>query len=307
LNRTTLLVSVVIVAVVLVAYSSGGQPPPAAATRPAPTGEDADREAIRNSARSFTEAFNKGDAKAVAAMWTENGECREPSGESFVGRAAIEKAYAEFFQSNPGAKIEVLVRSIRFPAKDLAVEEGLLRPIGPAREMPTSTSYVTVQVREGGVWKMALSSEAGAGQDRLEDLDWLLGKWTMKVKDGTVTFAFTKDAKKAVVVGTVTRSVTGKAPVSGTMRIALDPETGGIRSWVFEDDGAHSQALWSNDGKSWLLDCRGVLADGTPVSEVLVLQRVAADAISWHAVDRFLDDNHLPDTKPMRLTRISSK
>src|SRR5262245_6392826 len=91
----------------------GAQQPPGGSS-------DADREAIQKSARDFAEAFNKGDAKAVAALWTENGECREANGPTFVGRAAIEKSYAEFFKANPGAKIEVLVKSIRFPAKDLA-------------------------------------------------------------------------------------------------------------------------------------------------------------------------------------------
>mgnify|MGYP006913947673 CR=1 FL=1 len=49
---------------------------------------------------------------------------------------------------------------------------------------------------------------------------------------------------------------------------AFDPEMGRIRSWGFEDDGAHWQSLWTNDGKSWLLDSRGVLANGTSTSEV---------------------------------------
>src|SRR5271157_1383554 len=35
---------------------------------------EADREAILQSARDFTAAFEKGDAKAVAALWTEQGE-----------------------------------------------------------------------------------------------------------------------------------------------------------------------------------------------------------------------------------------
>ena len=84
----------------------------------------------------------------------------------------------------------------------------------------------------------------------------------------------------------------------------IDPETGRIRSWGFGDDGSHSQSLWSNDGKSWILDMRGVLGDGTPTSEVVVLQRVAADAITWRSTDRVLGDESLPDTKPMRLTRV---
>jgi uncharacterized protein (TIGR02246 family) len=269
--------------------------------------EEADRAAILKSARGFADAFNKGDAKAIAAMWTPNGESREAGGQTFVGRAAIEKAYGEFFKANAGAKIEVLVKTVRFPAKDLAVEEGLLRYARSAKDLPATTSYVAVHLREKGDWKVALSSEAGVGQDRLEDLDWLLGEWTTKVKGDAVKMSFTRDPRKPVITGSFTRTPTGKEPLSGTIRIALDPETGQIRSWGFEDDGAHSQSLWACDGKSWLLDSRGVLADGSPTAERVVLQRVSADVITWRAIDRVIADTPLPDTVPMRLTRVGAK
>lgn len=268
-----------------------------------PAANDADREAILKSARDFSEAFSAGDAKAIASAWTENGECREASGQTFVGRAAIEKAYADFFKNNAGTKVETLVQSVRFPSKDLAIEEGLLRQSRGSKDLPTSTAYQAIHVREGGHWRLALSTETGAGQDRLEDLEWLLGDWTGKFKDETVKFTFVGEPKKARVLASFTRTAAGKEPVSGSVRISLDPETGQIRSWGFEDDGAHSQALWHCDGKSWILDIRGVLADGTPTAERIILRRATPDAITWRSVDRVVGDATLPDLTPIRLTR----
>jgi uncharacterized protein (TIGR02246 family) len=255
------------------------------------------------SARDFADAFNKGDARAIAGMWTENGESREANGQTYVGRAAIEKAFAALFKANASARMEVLIKAVRFPAKDLAVEEGLLRTSRGPRELPTTTAYVAVQIREGGRWRIALASEGGVGQDRLEDLDWLLGDWTTKVKEETIRLSFVRDPKKPSITGNFTRSAAGKDPIVGTIRIALDPETGRIRSWGFEDDGAHSQSIWINDGKSWILDCRGVLANGTSTAERIVLQRVGANVITWRSIDRVLGDTPLADTPPMRLTR----
>lgn len=266
---------------------------------------EADTQAIKKSAREFADAFNAGDAKAIAAAWTENGECREASGQTIIGKAAIEKAYAEFFKNNPGTKIEALVKSVRFPSKDLAIEEGLLRQTRGPKDLPTTTAYSAVHIREAGQWKIALSTETGAGQDRLEDLEWLLGDWTGKIKDDTVKFSFVSEPKKARVLGSFTRTTAGKEPMSGSVRISLDPETGLIRSWGFEDDGAHSQALWHCDGKSWILDARGVLADGTPTAERIILRRAAPDTITWRAVDRVIGNSSLPDTTPLRLTRTS--
>ena len=285
--------------------------PPSRQKAPAPVpgeaGDDAAREAILKSAREFAAAFNKGDAKSIATMWTQNGESREADGHSLVGRAAIEKAFADFFTDNAGAKIEVLVKSVRFPAKELAVEEGLLRQSRGAKEMPTTTSYVAIHVREDGQWRIALSSESGVGQDRLEDLDWLLGDWTTKVREETVKMSFARDPAKPLVTATITRSALGRDTVSGRIRIAFDPETGQIRSWSFEDDGAHSQSLWHNDGKSWILDSRGVLANGTPTAERILLQRVDPNVMSWRSVDRVVGEIQLGDTAPMRFTRASAK
>jgi uncharacterized protein (TIGR02246 family) len=269
------------------------------------TGDD-DRKAIMSAAQAFADAFNKGDARAIAAMWTEKGELRDESGLTLLGRAAIEKAYTELFKSNPGIKTEVLVKTIRFPAKDLAVEEGLLRSPRGDKSLTGTNSYVAVHVREGGQWKMALSSEGASGQDRLEDLDWLLGDWTAKVKDDTVKFSFVQDPKNPVITGTFTRTEPGKGTVTSAMRIAADPETGRIRSWTCEPDGGHSQSLWFCDGKSWLLDMRGVLANGTPTEERIILQRVGPDAVTLRSVDRLLGEIRLGDTPPLRLTRAAA-
>jgi uncharacterized protein (TIGR02246 family) len=268
------------------------------------TGRDAlDVAAIMQSAKHFTDAYNRGDAKAVAALWTENGECRDDDGRTLIGREAIEREYAELFKQRKRGKIEALVKSVRFPARDLAVEEGLLRQSHGASELPASTTYEAVHVREGGKWKIALSSEGGAGLDRLDDLDWLLGEWRTKIKDDVVVLSFARDASRPVVTATFTRTPPGKTPLSGSIRIAVDPETGRIRSWGFEEDGAHSQSLWHNDGKSWVLDQAGVLADGTPTAERILLQRVSNDVITWRAIDRLVGDTLLADTPPMRLTR----
>lgn len=280
-----------------------GSPRSADARQDAKAAVSADEAAVRKTAADFAAAFNKGDAKAIGALLTDNAESREADGTTYRGKADIEKAYAELFKARPGGKIEVLVKSVRFPAKDMAIEEGIVRQANGVKEMPTSTGYVVIHSREGGLWKIALSSEGPDGVDRLDDLDWLLGSWTAKVKEQDVKFTFAKDAKKPLITGTFTRTPAGKEAITGSIRIAFDPEMGRIRSWGFEDDGAHSQSIWSNDGKSWLLNWRGVLADGTPASEVIVLQRAGADAITWRSIDRVLGGQRLKDTPIMKLSK----
>jgi uncharacterized protein (TIGR02246 family) len=263
-----------------------------------------DRDAIEKAARFFTQAFAKGDAKAIASLWTEQGEEQDASGQRIRGRPAIEKAYADFFKEKPGVKIEVLIESIRFPAPGVAIEEGLLRQVDPGRELPGTTLYSTVHVREGGQWKIASSREWGAGQDRLEDLDWLVGKWTAKFDDQEVTLTFSRSASKPYLMGEFTRKANGKVVSTGTMRIGPDPQTGQLRSWHFDEDGGHGQALWVRDRNAWVLDSVGVLPDGTETAAVNLLGRLNNDTITWRSIDRVLGGQQVPDTVPMRLTRV---
>src|SRR5262245_28581417 len=56
-----------------------------------------DEALIRKQAADFVRAFNKGDAKTLAALWTEEGEYIDDDGTTYRGRAAIEEVYADFF------------------------------------------------------------------------------------------------------------------------------------------------------------------------------------------------------------------
>src|SRR5208283_2510663 len=160
---------------------------------------EADREAIRKSAADFVQAFEKGDAKAIAAQWTDQGEYRDDSGEVVRGRAAIEKAYAEHFKAKPKGKIEVDIRSIRFVARDAAIEDGVLRSKPAGGELPSSTSYSALHVREDGKWKIAGVHESGAADDKLADLAWLIGTWTARGKDREMQMTFEWNAKKTLI------------------------------------------------------------------------------------------------------------
>jgi uncharacterized protein (TIGR02246 family) len=272
---------------------------------PAAAGEpSADEAAVRALARDFAAAFNKSDAKAVAAQWTEAGECFDAVGTPLIGRAAIEQAYAEFFKDNPQARIEVMVESIRFPAPGLAVEEGMLRQSGSAKGLPTTTFYAATHVRVGNRWQTAVSREWGAGQDRLEDLEWLIGKWTGGPKDQQVTMTVAREEQAPYLRVRLIRQDGTKSVGAGSFQIGLDPQSGGIRSWHFDNDGAIGQAIWSRDDNRWVLESSGVLDNGSETTAVDLISRQGPDDFTWQSTDRKLNDVDLPNTTPIRFTRV---
>ena len=298
------LVAAVAVGVLLV-----GRLPSPVQAQPSAKADDrsADRKAITDSSQAFEAAFEKGDAKAVAAFWTEAGEYESDTGEIFRGRAAIEAAFAAHFKAAPKGRCVVRIDSIRFPARDLAIEEGLLTTAGAGRELPASSRYRVVHVREGGTWKIALAREWGAGQDRLEDIEWLIGTWrgTGKDKSREVTLSIRRDEVKPYFVGKFTARVNGEAASSGTMKIGIDPKRGQLRSWHFEDDGGHGQALWIRDGSRWVLDAIGVAGNGAPTAAVNLLGRIDNDTVTWRSIDRVMAGQKMPDSPPIRLTRVN--
>src|SRR5437588_621678 len=55
-------------------------------------------------AKEFVEAFNRGDARAIAGFWAPDAEYVDQAGGHFKGRAAIEKLYAKTFAERKGMK-----------------------------------------------------------------------------------------------------------------------------------------------------------------------------------------------------------
>lgn len=280
---------------------------PAAKTAPPADDRPGDREAIVNASRAFGEAVEKRDAKAVAAFWTENGEYHDADGTTIRGRADIEKAFTEFFKLNPHRKMEVMIETIRFPSRDTAIEEGIIRTVNSERELPATTLYSVMHVREDGVWRMAVAREWGDDQDRLEDVEWLAGTWKASSGGRDTTLTFSWDKAKPFMLGTFTTTEKGKSVASGNLKIGLDAQRNQLRSWHFDDDGGHGQALWIRDGNRWVLDSIGVLGDGAETASVTVVARVNHNEITWRSIDRVIGGAKAPDTIPIKLTRVAAQ
>lgn len=265
-----------------------------------------DEEAVRKTSEAFREAFEKGDAKALGALWTEGAEYHDDSGMELHGRAAIEKAYSALFQKKAHQKIEVNIDSIRFPARDLAIEEGTVRVAASGQELPTSSRYSVLHVKEDGKWKMALSSEWGASEHSLDELSWLIGDWGAKTEDREVSMSFAWNDKKTLIENRFTMKEGGKVTSSGTQTIAFDRQTGEIRSWNFDQEGGHGQSFWSRDENRWVLESTSVLPDGSEGSATNLISRLGDDAFLWRSVNRRVNGVEVPETTPLKVVRMKS-
>jgi len=310
-SRTVALFGLLAAAAGWLAFASGrpgaaGQPQATPRKAAAPEDRQPDQGAVRKALDGFVAAFRKGDAKAVAACWTAEGEYTSDDGTTFRGRAALEKAYSEFFAKSPGNALEVEVDAVRFPSRDNAVVEGhfKLRKAKGAELVVSRCSFL--YAREDGKWLIAIAREWPGDGLSVRDLEWLIGSWEAK-RDGMV--AATKyewTANKSFIRCRFSVTKDGETS-TGMQMIGKDLATGVLRAWTFEDEGGIGDTDITRDGKKWVHTAGGVTADGRVLSATNIMTPVDADSFLWHSVGRTLDDEDLPDLAPIKVVRVKAK
>jgi uncharacterized protein (TIGR02246 family) len=322
MKKTIGLLAVAVLAALVAGYLAGqptarkaadslaAYPPPKEEEKeqPAKKEEAKDVEAIKKAGQSFVKAFIAGDAKAVAAHWTANGEYHSDDGTTLRGRAEIEKSYAEAFaKRDKKEKIaaEIEVTSIRFPSKDTAIEEGYFK-VRSGKEAPVSGRYTALLAREGGKWQMAVLREWPGEGASLRDLEWLIGSWQAKRDDVEVKATYEWWGDKTFLRCTLRITRKGHT-TEGFQMIGKDASTGQIRSWTFDPDGSFAEATWGRDGKKWVQDVGGVQEDGAAITATHILARIDNDTFTFQAVERTVDGEPVDDVPPVRVTRVKSK
>lgn len=282
-----------------------GQPPAAPDKAPA---EDrpADRAAVRQALDGFAAAFRKGDAKAVAALWTAEGEYIGDDGASFRGRPALEKAYADLFAKGAGDGLEAEVDSVRFPSRDTAVVEGHFK-LRKAKSGELVVSRCSLLfAREDGAWRLAIVREWPGDGLSLRDLDWLIGSWESKGDGRVVRTRYEWAPNKSFIRCQFSVTEDGQTQ-GGTQMIGKDPATGLLRAWTFEDAGGVGEADITRDGKKWVHAARGATGDGRALTATNLLTPAGADAFTWQSVERTLDGERLPDLPPVKVVRAKDQ
>jgi uncharacterized protein (TIGR02246 family) len=265
-----------------------------------------DEAAIKNIGKSFLKAYMAGDAKGLAAHWTENGEYTADDGTTIRGRAKIESAYAELFaKKKDKTHADIEVTTIRFPSRDTAIEEGYFR-VRTGKETPVSSKYSILHVREGGTWLMALVREWPGEGASLRDLDWLIGTWVAKRDDTEVRTTYEWWGDKSFIKGNISLKLKDRT-VTGFQMIARDASTGQLRSWIFDADGSFGEATWTRDGKKWMEDSAAVLQNGSVLAATNILTRLDDDTFTFQSVQRTVDGEETSDIPPIRVTRVKGK
>ena len=284
---------------------------PAVAQETAPTtptsGPSDELAAIRAASETFVSAFNKHDAKAVAAHWTEDGKYIDDSGRTFEGREAIAKEYGDFFAANPDAQMRIVIDSLRILADRAAIEEGRAILDPPPPGAPAMGKYMAEHVKVDGKWLMSRVSdariEAPSAYGNVADLEFLIGTWTAEEHGVRIQSVCRWVANKSFVQRNYTVTHVDGTSISGVQMIGWNAEMGHVQSWDFSPDGGHAVGIWSPKANGWAAEVRGVTGDGVPTSAVNLLTRLDDNAYVWQSVNRIAGETALPDTDEVVIKR----
>jgi len=260
-------------------------------------------------AQEFIAAFEKGDAKAVAAFWTENADYVDQTGREFKGRAAIQKMYEKFFAGKKGMKLNIIVTSGRLVGTDVAIEDGITEVTPTEGGLPSSARFSAVLVKKDGEWYFESVRDSiphpPSNAEHFEDLEWLLGEWTGEAEKGEsakATYSWAEN--RNFIVSNFATTLDGVPVVGGTQWIAWDAVDKRIRSYSFYSGGGIGEAIWTQDGNTWTMKVAAKASAGKRLSGTNLLTRVDDDHMTWQLTKLTVDGQSMSDLKPVKLKRV---
>jgi uncharacterized protein (TIGR02246 family) len=265
-----------------------------------------DEKTIRANIDHFVKAYNAHDAKAIAALFTADGQIVGKDGSESEGRDAIAQVFADIFADSPKRQLEVFVDSIRFIGRDLAVETGSTKATEPG-EAPEWDRYTVLHVRRDGKWQMAMARDEegpiGTGHERLQPLAWLVGDWVDDGGSAVVNSSchWSKDGNFLLQEFHLKQE--GREAMKVNQRIGWDPLAKCFHSWVFDSEGGFGESFWAPDENGWLIRATGVRPDGTTASATNFLRRLGDNVYVWRSTDRVVGNERQP---PMEV-RVARK
>jgi uncharacterized protein (TIGR02246 family) len=118
-------------------------------------------QAAEDQFRQYQQAYDRGDAQALASFYAEDVDYIDPDGVEVKGRAEMEKLFMENFKANPGAKITITLEELKPLTPDVQMNRGVAT-VTAAGGTTESTRYVAVVAKRGDRWQnFQLKQKAG--------------------------------------------------------------------------------------------------------------------------------------------------
>jgi uncharacterized protein (TIGR02246 family) len=270
--------------------------------------QTADEAAVRQAVEAYVAAFNAGDAKALAALWSpEAVYTNRLTGEQVVGRESIEAQFTAMFEDLKGATLEASTSAVQFVSPNVAVESGTAR-VSLAGQTPEVSEYTAVYVRRDGQWLLDRVTEEDvpvvqSNYEHLKELEWMIGTWVDEDEAGRIETTCQWTKNQNFITRAFTTSAGGRIDMAGMQIVGWDPAARQVRSWVFDSDGGFGEAVWKKKGDAWHIHATGTLPDGNRTSAVNIVTFLDNDTMTWQSVNRIAAGEILPNVDEVIVVR----
>ena len=266
-------------------------------------------QAAEDQFREYQQAYDRGDAKALASFYAEDVDYIDQDGAEVKGRGEMEKLFMENFRANPGAKITITVEELKSLTPDVQMNRGVAT-VTAANGTTESTRYAAVVVKKGDRWQICqLTQAAGpapSAYSQLELLQWLIGNWENKDANQTIETKVAWAGDNNFLVRTFKLRGAEAGETDGWEIVGWDPDRHQVRSWIFDSNGGFGESSWAYDGGRWLIRASNVLPDGSRSTAENVLTKVDDNKFTWESQNRTLDGESQPSVPKIIVNRTTS-
>lgn len=294
-NTRLLILSVLLMSGLAAGIALSQQP----TTSKSEAGLSPDERQIHQAVMAFVEHYKHHDADKLAALFAQDARMEFRDGTEVRGRDALKQSFVDAFQENPKAAISVVLDSIRLLTPDVAVEEGSTNRFPDGETLASQDRYTVLHVKKNGRWLMQsvrITEEKSLSPfAELQPLEWLIGEWIDEGTDENVEVNFQWADNKSFLIEEFKVVRDNEVVLKGTQRIGWDPQKKEIRSWIFDDAGGFSEAVWTQTGDDWVCKAKGVTPDGESASTTRTLTRADNERVIWRSTDRLAAGDRLPD------------
>ena len=268
------------------------------------------RKADPRPGRLLRQSLQRPGHRCPGRVFSDEADVVDSTGESTRGKPAIVDMYASSFDENPSLKLEPKVEEIRFLTPDVARVEGQTRLSTETGDASEFTRFSSLLVKRDGKWlvaeirEYAVPVEDVSSYERLKELEWMVGEWVDESESVKSSSNVRWADNQSFLIRAYQVEVDGEKATSGTMFIGWDPQTGQIKSWVFDSNGGHGEGLWTRTGENeWVVKAHGVLRDGRPTSATQIHIVLNKDAIKTSSIDRIIGGEIAPDIADVVMVR----
>ena len=265
-----------------------------------------DLDAIRTSGEELAAAFNKRDAKAVAAFWTKDCEYIDESGQVYEGRDAIESLYTDLFTTSD-AKMLIETEAVRSLSDSVVLEDGRAVVESAKTGVRSVNRYTAVHLKVDGKWLLAsvreLGSDDSAATTHMADLEWLIGEWVAEEHGVRMVSKCRWIVDKKFVERSYSTTELDGTVTTGLQIIGWNAQNNQMQSWNFSADGGNAIGVWAATNGGWIAKVSGSTGTGVSTTAVNVLKKLDDNAYVWQSMDRTVGDVRLPDTDEVVIRR----